>query len=102
MRVFEGVKVADECSCSRDKVRGILGGFSAEEIEDSIEDGAIKVSCEFCSKAYEFDPAEFAAGAQVELRSPPRQFTVRDLPGMSSEKAGMSTSNISPRALRIV
>ena len=60
MRVFEGVKVADECSCSRDKVRGILGGFSAEEIEDSIEDGVIRVSCEFCSKAYEFDPAEFA------------------------------------------
>ena len=59
VRVFEGVKVADECSCSRDKVRGILGGFSAQEIEDSIEDGAIKVSCEFCSKAYEFDPAEF-------------------------------------------
>ena len=59
VRVFEGVKVADECSCSRDKVRGILGGFSAEEIKDSIEDGAIKVSCEFCSKAYEFDPAEF-------------------------------------------
>jgi molecular chaperone Hsp33 len=60
VRVFEGVKVADECSCSRDKVRGILGGFSAEEIKDSIEDGVIKVSCEFCSKAYEFDPAEFA------------------------------------------
>ena len=59
VRVFEGVKVADECSCSRDKVRGILGGFSAEEIKDSIEDGVIKVSCEFCSKAYEFDPAEF-------------------------------------------
>jgi molecular chaperone Hsp33 len=43
-------------------VRGILGGFSAEEIKDSIEDGGIKVSCEFCSKAYAFDPAEFAPG----------------------------------------
>ena len=61
VRVFEGVKVADECSCSRDKIRGILGGFSAEEIKDSTEDGVISVSCEFCSKAYEFDPAEFAA-----------------------------------------
>ena len=39
--------------------RGILGGFTAEEIEDSIEDGVIGVTCEFCSKAYEFDPAEF-------------------------------------------
>ena len=60
------------CGCSKasrsptivpardEKIRGILGGFSAEEIEDSTEGGRIKVSCEFCSKAYEFDPAEFA------------------------------------------
>ena len=40
VRVFEGVTVADQCSCSRDKIRGILDGFSAEEIKDSIEDGA--------------------------------------------------------------
>ena len=59
VRVFEGVKVVDECSCSREKVRGILGGFSAEEIEESTENGTIQVSCEFCSKAYEFDPADF-------------------------------------------
>jgi molecular chaperone Hsp33 len=59
VRVFEGVKVVDECSCSRDKVRGLLGRFTAEEIDDSVEHGVIKVSCEFCSKAYEFDPAEF-------------------------------------------
>jgi molecular chaperone Hsp33 len=60
VRVFEGVKVADDCSCSDEKIRGILGGFSADEIEESTEGGRIKVSCEFCSKAYEFDPAEFA------------------------------------------
>jgi molecular chaperone Hsp33 len=59
VRVFEGVKVVDECSCSRDKIRGILSRFTAEEIEESIEHGRIKVSCEFCSKGYEFDPAEF-------------------------------------------
>ena len=59
VRVFDGVKVEDECTCSREKVRGILGGFSAQEISDSTENGRISVSCEFCSKAYEFDPAEF-------------------------------------------
>lgn len=59
VRVFEGVKVVDECSCSRDKIRGILGRFSAQEVDDSIEHGRITVRCEFCSKAYEFDPAEF-------------------------------------------
>ena len=61
VRVFPGVHVADECSCSRDRIRGILEGFSAEEIVESTEDGRIAVNCEFCSKEYEFDPAEFAA-----------------------------------------
>ncbi len=64
VRVFAGVQVADECSCSRERIRGILEGFSAEEIAESTEDGVIRVNCEFCSKGYEFDPAEFVA---VEL-----------------------------------
>lgn len=63
VRVFEGTHVEDECSCSRTKIRGILEGFSAEEIEESTEDGVIRVNCEFCSKAYEFKPAEFSAEA---------------------------------------
>ena len=61
VRVFRGVPVADQCSCSREKIRGILGGFSAEEIKDSTEDGGIHVACEFCSTQYDFDPAEFVA-----------------------------------------
>lgn len=61
VRVFRGVPVADQCSCSREKIHGILGGFSAEEIKDSTEDGGIHVACEFCSTQYDFDPAEFAA-----------------------------------------
>ena len=61
VRVFPGVQVADECSCSRERIRGILDGFSAEEIVESTEDGRIAVNCEFCSKDYEFDPAEFVA-----------------------------------------
>ena len=71
VRVFEGVHVADQCSCSRDKIRGILDGFSAEEIADSIEDGVIQVNCEFCSKAYEFDPAEFEHGRSEALGGAP-------------------------------
>lgn len=59
VRVFEGVPVADECSCSQEKIRGILEGFTAEEIVESTEDGIIRVNCEFCSTEYEFDPADF-------------------------------------------
>ncbi|MBL8580014.1 MAG: Hsp33 family molecular chaperone [Mesorhizobium sp.] len=59
VRVFPGTPVADECSCSRERIRGILEGFSAEEIVESTEDGKISVACEFCSKSYDFDAAEF-------------------------------------------
>lgn len=59
VRVFEGADVADQCSCSRDKVAGVLQGFSAEEIADSTEDGVITVACEFCSTSYRFEAAEF-------------------------------------------
>jgi molecular chaperone Hsp33 len=61
VRVFRGVPVDDRCSCSREKIRGILEGFSAEEIKESTEEGGIHVACEFCSTQYDFDPAEFAA-----------------------------------------
>ena len=59
VRVFEGSEVRDDCSCSREKIRSVLESFTAEEIDESIEDGSIGVSCEFCSKHYTFDPAEF-------------------------------------------
>ncbi len=59
VRVFDAVTVNDDCSCSREKIAGVLSGFTAEEITDSIEEGKISVTCEFCSTQYEFDPAEF-------------------------------------------
>ncbi|MGU3574494.1 Hsp33 family molecular chaperone [Brucellaceae bacterium C25G] len=60
VRVYEPVKVVDKCSCSREKIEGVLSGFSAEEIMESTEEGQIVVNCEFCSTNYVFDPAQFA------------------------------------------
>ncbi len=59
VRVFEPSPVIDDCSCSREKIETVLKGFTAEEIEGSIEGGEIHVTCEFCSTRYSFDPAEF-------------------------------------------
>lgn len=55
---YQPVPVFDKCSCSRERLGEVLNGFSDEELEHSIEDGAITVQCEFCSTAYRFDPAE--------------------------------------------
>lgn len=61
VRVYEGIGVIDDCSCSREKIKTVLDGFTAEEIAESTQDdGRIQVSCEFCSTVYEFDPSEFA------------------------------------------
>ncbi|MBW9090876.1 Hsp33 family molecular chaperone [Rhizobium wenxiniae] len=60
VRVYEPQTVFDRCSCSRDKIKGVLAGFTAEEIEASQEDGQIAVTCEFCSTTYRYELAEFA------------------------------------------
>jgi molecular chaperone Hsp33 len=63
VRVFNAAPVRDQCSCSREKVTGVLANFTAEEIAESTENGRISVTCEFCGKKYGFDPAEFARPA---------------------------------------
>ena len=59
VRAYAPTRVFDECSCSEEKIRGVLAGFSSEEIRESIEDGQIIVNCEFCSTNYVFSPSEF-------------------------------------------
>lgn len=53
VHVFEGDDVADKCSCSREKIVELVRSFSAEEQAESMEDGRIVTTCEFCSTVYE-------------------------------------------------
>jgi molecular chaperone Hsp33 len=59
VRVFQPAAIRHECSCSRDRVANVLATFAASEIAESIENGAITVTCEFCGTKYGFDPEEF-------------------------------------------
>lgn len=61
VRVYDPQKVYDRCSCSHDKIAGVLQGLDAEEIEQSFEDGAITVTCEFCSMVYRYTAEEVEA-----------------------------------------
>ncbi|CAN7568710.1 Hsp33 family molecular chaperone [Bosea sp. LjRoot90] len=57
--VFEPVAVHEACRCSRERVLGMLKGFSADDRKAMIaDDGTLGVTCEFCSRRYSFDPAE--------------------------------------------
>ena len=55
VRLFEPQPLADNCRCSREKIEGVLSGFSAEEKDEMTVDGQIVVTCEFCNAKYEFD-----------------------------------------------
>lgn len=58
VRVYDPQPVFDRCSCSREKIKNVLKGFTAEEIEASQEAGEISVTCEFCSTVYRYEVAE--------------------------------------------
>ena len=71
VRVFDAVPVREACRCSEPRIREMLNGFSAEERQAMVaDDGTIGVTCEFCSKHYSFDPAEFAAPLDLDVAQP--------------------------------
>lgn len=56
--VYPAVTLSRHCTCSRDAVEAMLIRFSPEDRADMVENGAIGVTCEFCSTRYDFDPAD--------------------------------------------
>ncbi|KQS65241.1 Hsp33-like chaperonin [Rhizobium sp. Leaf371] len=58
VRVYPPQAVYDQCACSREKLRDVLASFSQEEIDSTVEDGVISVTCEFCSTTYTFEATE--------------------------------------------
>lgn len=58
VRIYDAQGVCDQCNCSEEKLKGVLSGFTAEEINDCTDNGKVSVTCEFCSTTYQYDPAE--------------------------------------------
>jgi molecular chaperone Hsp33 len=58
VRVFRGIDVVAECSCSRPNVEAMLKSFPKDDRDHMVENGMISVTCEFCSSAYRFAPGE--------------------------------------------
>jgi molecular chaperone Hsp33 len=59
VRVFDAAPVAARCGCTRERVRAFLKSFGPNELVDMREgDGAVTVTCEFCTTRYRFEPAE--------------------------------------------
>jgi molecular chaperone Hsp33 len=59
VRVFEGQHVHEECTCSHTRIMSMMRRFSPEDRRDMVGDnGRIGITCEFCSRFYDLDPAE--------------------------------------------
>ncbi|MFV0492537.1 MAG: Hsp33 family molecular chaperone HslO [Pseudorhodobacter sp.] len=63
-RVFDPQPVRFGCSCSEDRVRQSLSGYSAEELAELVtKAGVVTADCQFCGAHYELDPATLGSGA---------------------------------------
>lgn len=59
LRVFEPRPVYFRCSCSRDRVVGMLRMLGRDEVRSVIaERGEVEVHCEFCNRRYAFDAVD--------------------------------------------
>jgi molecular chaperone Hsp33 len=58
----------EACRCSRQRIMGMMRRFNEKDRRDMVgENGRIEVTCEFCSRKYDLDPAEVEA-AVAEAR----------------------------------
>lgn len=59
LRVFEPRPVYFRCSCSRDRVVGMLRMLGLDEVRSVVaERGEVEVHCEFCNRRYAFDAVD--------------------------------------------
>lgn len=62
VRVWAPHALAARCRCSREKIERIIIALPNEDLADlALADGRIEVTCEFCSKRYEFPAEDVAA-----------------------------------------
>jgi len=61
IRVFEPQTPHFACTCSRERVAGMMKMIGREEVEGIVaERGKVDVGCEFCNASYSFDAVDLA------------------------------------------
>jgi len=59
VRRFEPLAPRFACTCSRERVRGMLRGLGREEVDSIIaERGTVDIGCDFCGAQYRFDAVD--------------------------------------------
>ena len=57
VRLFPAKPLHASCRCDQERILGMLRTFPPEDRADMLEDGRIVVTCEYCSRRYDIDPA---------------------------------------------
>ena len=78
VRLYDPRPLAFGCTCSRERVEGMLRALGREEVEAALEDraGEIEVICEFCATRYTFDRVD-AEQALAGPDTPPAPSTLQ-------------------------
>lgn len=62
VRMGEIAQLNDQCTCSEERLTGVMKQFPKQEIADLVEpDGKLHARCQFCSREYLIDPAKVGA-----------------------------------------
>lgn len=62
VRMGEAARLDDRCTCSEERLTGVMKQFPKDELADLIEpDGNLHARCQFCSREYLIDPAKVGA-----------------------------------------
>ena len=61
VRVYPTQKLEARCRCSRERIEDVLRTLPADDLTHLLVEGAVSVTCEFCSTRYSFTEAEIAA-----------------------------------------
>jgi molecular chaperone Hsp33 len=60
VRVYPAQQLEARCRCSRQRIEQVLRSLPKDDLDHLAIDGAVAVTCEFCSTAYRFGEAELA------------------------------------------
>ena len=72
LRRFEPLQPRFACSCSRTRVRRMLLGLGADEVNGIVaERGEVEIGCEFCGLQYRFDAVDVGELFTAERDQPP-------------------------------
>ena len=72
VRLFKPARLQFNCSCSRDRVAGMLRSLGENEVSKALkETHPINVRCEYCDRSYDFDAVDAAQLFVSGDESPP-------------------------------